>query len=203
MVVGVEKNAGAGLMARAALAVVVLLGLTMVNPALAGTINPLDKEALPIPGGQGMEYFYEEWMPWGDASALIFKSMTFNRGGYITRDWWHSEDHTDDPPELFKVVAEDEKTMLFAVRSWSPYDKLYHYDFWSLTLRNPENTKTPALLRGSCWNRKFGEAEWQKPPEEILAYFKKSRKCNPLLSEASEEYPWERWSREYFSFVSR
>ncbi len=177
-------------MVKAALAVVVLLALAVPNPARAGSINPLDKEAPPIPGDQGMEYFYGEWMPGQSPDALVFTSQIFHRGGHVTYEWWSPEDHTDDPPELFKVVAEDEKTVLLAFRFWNEIIDSIDYRFSSLTLRMYRSRRIPALYLGYCLDDNFGEAEWQMAPEKILAYFRKSRFCNPLLYGANEKYPW-------------
>lgn len=180
-----------------------LLGLAAISPALANSINPLDGKGLPIPGDLGMEYFYGEWMPWQSPDALVFNSATFHRDGYVTYDWKSPEAHTKNPPEQFKAVAWDKKTVLLAAKFWNKIINKLDYRFWSLTLRNPENTKIPALYWGSCLDRQFGKTEWQMSADKIFTFFKKSRSCNPLLSGSSKKYPWEVWSPGYFSLVSR
>jgi len=46
--------------------------------------NPFDDEALPIPNIAGMEHFYGEWWPGGQAGADIYQWMRIHRDGRIT-----------------------------------------------------------------------------------------------------------------------
>ncbi len=139
----------------------------------------------------------------GDADALVFQSATFHRDGHVTYDWWSPESHKNDLPDQFKVIAWDKKTVLIAAKAWNGFHKKFYYTFWSLTLRNTDRTRIPALLWGDCSDDRFGEAEWQMEPEKIFAFFNKSRLCNPLLNRSSEKYPWDLWSEGYYSLVSR
>ena len=173
----------------------------------AWIINPFEKDSLPIPGNSGMEHFYGEWWPGGQASAELFQWMRIHRDGRLTYDYYVKPDDPRITTEHFKVLASDPKTVLIAIRFWNDVSPPAEYDyfFWALILREDLIGRSPRMVQNLCdyHDPRFTDDIWAGPTEAILELFKTSTDCNPRLIGSSLKYPWYLWSYGRFFLNKR
>ncbi|MHA1598234.1 MAG: hypothetical protein ACTSV1_05885 [Alphaproteobacteria bacterium] len=166
-------------------------------------INPFEKDSLPIPDNSGMEHFYGEWWPGGQADADIFRWMRIHRDGRLTYDYYVKPDDPRITTEHFKVLAFDSKMVLLINRFWDDYPPppRYVYFFWVLILREDRFDGQPRMVQNLCRYPRMTDDLWAGPTQGILELFKTSKHCNPRLT-STAKYPWERWSYGRF-FLNR